>query len=658
MKVNFRRTLSNISERRFFGELLTLCEPMIHVASMEWGKKYRIITSDETSFGIGQFDPSITPYLEYVYECLDSPFIPTIVSRKSARIAWTETINTYRGCRMHTKPTNILLGFATKDAAKAFAVGKWKHFISNTLVLRTLVNKGIPLNKRSNFEYYFPRGMLKLVTLGAITNQKSDNWPYIEIEEPDDAKDEVSGQGDTLANLQQRQKTVPLTMRKLIFGGTPTNKGFSRVDKAVLASNQLVFKACCHECNELVPLDGRAFAFITYKYYPDMKIDQDYGKHDPSTAVFNCPFCKTEWSFEQKNLNILEGKKYGFTDHTGNFSKGWHPLRPEVTEVFGFIFSELLSPFPASTFVKLAELQIKADLAKAKGDERLAKSFSNNSKGESYAAGDSGMEVEEMVTFRKNYEENKMLYGYGAFTIGIDVQHNRFAVMRTAFGPNGNMQLLEWTEIWGNVFNKTDPCWKELTEYCLAPVTHLCGKPVYCSAVSIDSGDGGTTELVYDWVLAMQTTHIGNQARATKGTKALKPTSDPIFQYPAAHDITAVDATKRTLAETKGILVYNIGAHAAHDEILRRIALNRLKDLTTDVFIFCETAYGRFEEQILSCTKIVDDKANYNKVKYKLKPGENKEAIDCAKMALHASIGFGIRDWSNTQWSKILASLT
>ena len=631
---------------------------MLRIASMEWGKRNRIITSQETSFGVGQFNPDITPYMEYVYECLDSVYIPTIVSRKSARIAWTETINTYRGCRIQTKPTNMLLGFATKDAAKAFAIGKWKHFIANTISLRNLINKGIPLNKRSNFEYYFPRGMLKLVTLGSIGNQKSDNWPYMEVEEPDDAKDEVSSQGDTFANLNQRQKTIPLTIRKFIFGGTPTNKGFSRVDKAVLASNQLVFKACCHVCNELVPMDGRAFAFITVKVYPNLHIDPDYGKNDPHTAEFNCPHCHSAWTFEQKNLNIIEGKKYGFIDHTGNFSKGWHPLRPEITDVFGFIFSELLSPFPASSFVELMKTWIKAELAKARGDERLAKSFTNNSKGESYAAGDSGMEVEEMKLLRKNYEENKMLYGYGAFTIGIDVQHNRFAVMRVGFGSSGKMQMIEWTEIWGNVLNKEDKCWQELTDYCLAPITHMCGKPVYCSAVSIDSGDGGTTELVYDWVLAMHKTHLGNQVRATKGVKELRFSADPIFQYPAAYDVTNIDATKRTLAETKGIYVYQLGAHAAHDEILRRVALNRIKDLTTDVFIFCETAYGQFEEQMLSCTKIVDDKANYNKVKYKLIPGEHKEAIDACKNALHAAIGFGIRDWSNTQWSKIENSLT
>ena len=424
-----KRKLSNISERKLVGELLNLFQPPIRISTMEWAKKYRTITSKETSFGIGQFDPMITPYMEYVYECLDNPYIPTIISQKSARIAWTETINNYRGKKIHTNPSPMLLGFATGAACKNFGKVKWANFLANIPVLKTIVNAGVAKNKQSFFEYDFPNGSLRLVTLGSISSQKSDNFPYIEIEEPDDAPNDVSGQGDTLANLKQRQKTVPTTLKKLIFGGTPTHKDFSRVESAIKASNQMVFKAECHHCKTLVALDGSAFENIQYSDYQDRKMDEIYGKCDPETARFICPNCQVEWTFEQKNLNIIAGKQFGFTDHTGNFSKGWHPKKPLITESYGFIFSELLSPFPQSDFVELSKLKILADLDKAKGKEGLMKSYYNNNRGEPYASGFSAMEVEDMVKLRSNYSQDLIPMEGLVLTLGIDVQHNRFALI-------------------------------------------------------------------------------------------------------------------------------------------------------------------------------------------------------------------------------------
>jgi phage terminase large subunit GpA-like protein len=221
------RNIYNIPERKFIGTLLSLFYKAPYVSTPEWAKSRRIITSKETSFGVGFFDTGRTPYMEYVYECLDNPYIPNIVAMKSARIAWTETLNNYRGKRIEIDPTAMLLGFATKEAARDFAKNKWKFFLEGVEALRNIIDVGVAENKKSIFDYSFPNGSLRLVTLGSISNQKSNNYEYIEIEEPDDAKDDVSGQGDTFANLKERQKLVPTTKKKFIFGGTPTFKDFS-----------------------------------------------------------------------------------------------------------------------------------------------------------------------------------------------------------------------------------------------------------------------------------------------------------------------------------------------------------------------------------------------------------------------------------------------
>jgi phage terminase large subunit GpA-like protein len=239
------------------------------------------------------------------------------------------------------------------------------------------------------FSYFYPGGNMRFATLGSITSVKSNNIPKLVIEEPDDAPDNVKNQGSLLKNLEQRQKTVPKTQKKLVFGGTPTNKDFSRVEDAIKMSNQMIFKAKCHECGDLIPLTGEILLKqLKYEDYQDRYIDDVYGKSNPASAYFECPSCRCTWSFQQKTDNILEGKKYGFVDHTGNFSKGWHPIKPDITDRFGFILSELLSTMEdGSGYQELAKDKILADKAAAKGDEAELKSYYNNRAGLAYASG-------------------------------------------------------------------------------------------------------------------------------------------------------------------------------------------------------------------------------------------------------------------------------
>lgn len=646
----------NTGERIFFGMLLKLFHKPAFISTIQWAMKYRKISNRESSFGVGNFDPDLTPYMEYVYECLDNPYIPVICSRKSSRIAWTETINNYRGRRMHNDPTTMLLGFATKDASKNFAKNRWQDFLSGVPVLNDIVNVGIAANKKSIFEYLFPNGLLRMATLGSIVNLKSDNFPYIEIEEPDDAKDDVGKQGDTFQNLIGRQKTVPLVRRKFIFGGTPTNKDFSRVDAAILKSNQLVFKACCHNCNSLIPMDGSGFNNIKYGEYPNRYIDSVFGTSDPNSAVFICPECKVEWSFEQKNLNIKEGKKYGFVDHTGNFSKGWHPNKPDITEIYGFIFSELMSPFPASSFVELMKAYILAKIELDKGNEGLMKSFTNNSKGEAYASGITALDADEMVLLRSNYPEHICPMEGLILTAGIDVQINRFAIIIRAWGRNGNSWLVTWKEIWGDVTNIDDPVWGRLTaETVLAQIPHASGKMMNISAVSIDSA--ALTENVYRWVLEMQ--EHNSCVYACKGAKELKKTDDPIYSEPTVFEADSDKKTRKSLAENMGVTVYQVGAHQAHIEILNRVQLRKKQveqgiDIKSNVYYFNEQTYGQYEAQMTSCRKVLEHRRDGTLMEVmRLIPGKRKEAIDAEKMALQANRAIGLHNAEDAFWTEL-----
>lgn len=642
----FKDVLSKPHELRVFASLLGLLTPPIRISTYLWAKTYRFMSQEESS-RVGKFDPDITPYMEYAYDCADNPQIPIVTGIKSAQIGWTEFMNNVIGKVIHTSPRKMMIAFPQLASAKVFSKEKLQVFFSNTEVLRELVNQGVSTTKVSFNFFTFKGGWLKLITTRSISAMKSSSIPFIVIEEPDDVKDEVDGQGDSLDNMKERQKTFALCERKVFYGGTPTNMDFSRVETAYKQSNQLVFKPQCHECEELHEL---SFANLIYSNYPSRRIDEVYGENDPETATYHCPHCGVEWSFKQKNLNVVAGKRFGFVDFTGNFSKGWHSNRPNVIDNFGFSFNELMSPFEESNFVNLAKAKILAELELKKGKESAMKSFTNNKMGKPYASGHSAIEPAEMRMFRINYPEGIVPMEGLFLTMGVDVQHNRFAIVIRAWGRRGCSYLVKWTELYGDIFNYDDNVWEELKGMILGKVPHASGNPLYISACAIDAGDGATVELVYRFIREMSEFH--SHVFATKGVQEFTNSSQDIYSEPPMVEVTALKQARRSLAERMGVTLFTIGAHRAHDEVLRRVALHKIPDVVHDKFYFCETEYGGYEEQMTSCRKLIGVTRSGQDA-YKLIAGKRKEAMDCEKLNLWCMIAVGIREYTDMQWSAI-----
>jgi phage terminase large subunit GpA-like protein len=638
------RKNNNISERKFLGRLLLLFKKPLRISTWNWSKTYRVLTKEE-SVHVGNFDPDKIPALEYVYDCLDNWFIYIVVAMKGSQVGWSELTNNWLGKLIHTSPCKIQWVFPGLQPARIYSREKLKIFFNGTTVLRDIINQG---SVKENFSYFkFPGGFLKLVTAGAIYNLKTSSIPVTGVEEPDDVKEDVKGQGSTFDLLKGRAKTFPVGEKKLLFGGTPTDEDFSTVSSAYKESNQLVFKAHCHHCGELSELTTNN---LYYNEYPNYYNDEKYGKYDPESAYYLCPHCNGEWSFEDKDRNIREGKKYGFTDHTGKFSKGWHPKKPEITETFGFHIPELLSTLSTSTFQELARKKILATLALERNDEGLMKSFVNNTDGLPYNSGIASITEEDMILLRSSYDEHIVPIGGLLLTAGIDVQLDRFAVIIRAWGRNGNSWLVSWFEIFGEVTNQEAPVWQELVDRVVnAKIPTESGKFLRIASIDIDSGD--QTDLVYKWVKAVN--EFNPNVRAVKGVRDLRYSEDEVYQEPAMLDINNDKGARKTLAETMGVTLYQMGAHRAHEQILAGILRNKNKEIKTNVWYFNKQSYKDYEKQITSCKKLIDIKSTYTKAVYKLRPGLRKEAIDCEKMAYHAFIAIGGMNYEHANWKAI-----
>ena len=624
------RSSKNIAERKAIGEMLSRMTAPSRMTSREWGEDRRFLTSDITSRP-GKLDCMQTPWMLYLLECLDNPRVKTIVGKKSAQIAWTETINTYIGRTMELDPRNIMIAFPRMRSSQKFYKEKLLPMIQSTPVLKRLVGS---IARISANHIPFPGGFIALATAGSAEDMKSSVIPIVIVEEPDGVKKDVNNQGDGMSILRQRMKSF--IDSKLIYAGTPTDFGYSQVHIAYEASNKLEYMVPCHECKKFHTLD---FKNLKYDIFQNRLISPLYGKYNPETAYYECPHCQNIWSFKQKNKNVLEAIKY--------FNKGWQVTNGAIEDVVGFAYNELLSCFEKSSFTELAKQYLRAQVMYEQGTEGLMKSFINNSMGEAYQPIQAGVDVEEFRTKRLNYPEFIVPYDGLILTCGIDVQHNRFAIVVRAWGRNNNSWLVCWTEIFGDVLDPDDSVWFRLSDMMMEDWEHAAGggKTLKIAAISIDSADGSTTELVYRWALDMASRH--NHVFCIRGMGEGKNTDYEIFNEPGAMEVSTGQQVRRSLASTMGVNLFLVGVYKAHCEILRRINLTGPKDR----YYHNETSYGGYEEGILSCVQLYND--GDKRGGFLKKPASAKEAIDCEKYALHAAYAIQIRNYTNAHWDKI-----
>lgn len=634
---------TTFSEKKFIGQLLQIFAPPSRLSTREWAESSRTLTSDVSSRP-GRMDCLETPWMLFVMKCFDDPRIRVIVGKKSAQVGWSETTLNYIGRTIDLDPRNIMVAFPRAASAQKFYKEKIIPLITHTDSLKEKIGN---LTKVSHKHIPYPGGFLILANAGAADDGKSSVIPIVLVEEPDGVKGDVNNQGDGMEILKQRMKSFHDS--KLIYAGTPTDKDFSQVDRAYERSNKMTYQVPCHLCGEFHAL---SFDNLKYQVYNDRKIDEVYGAYDPETAYYECPHCQGTWTDADKKANVLRAIETNWIpelEEFGESSYGWKPEKPEVTEVYGFAFKELLSSFQASSLVNLAKQKLAAEVEYTHGKEGLMKAFTNNSDGEAYAPKNTNISVEDLKKQRLNYPEGIVPFEGLVLTAGIDVQHNRFAIVIRAWGRNGNSYLVLWEEIFGDVLDYDDPVWSKLEELLVHKWQHAVSpnKFLQIEAAGIDSADGGTSELVYRFITYMGEKYRNNLIFALKGVADLKYSSLEIYNEPAFFDINSFSQERKSLAQTMGVTVYPVGAYKAHKEVLRRFNLKGNRDR----HYHCETSYGNYEEQILSCRE--NFAGHTVQAAFKLISGKRKEAIDCEKMALWANYAIGMRTWTEKQWKKV-----
>ncbi|ERE07207.1 terminase [Pseudogulbenkiania ferrooxidans EGD-HP2] len=563
------------------------------------------------------------------------------VCKKSAQVGWTQAvILNFLGWLVHIRRGTAIVMFPKAGAATAFNLEKFEPMVEGTPELAEI----IPTKSRSkNVTQLFKNfigGFLKFVGSNSIADVKSTSARFLIVEEPDDCNANLRGQGDAIKLLDERGKSYRDSL--LLIGGTPSIKGVSSMDDEFAKSNQCYWYVPCPDCGEFQPLRWEQVLWQK----DETRHDPIYGHHLPDTARYCCEHCGSLWSDTQKNAAIRAGKAVETAPFRG---------------VLGLALNELYSQMHDSRLQRLAEKFIHATNKLKTGDASEMIVFFNATLGESWEFKDGLTNAEELAERGEDYPPMEIQRGGLILTAGVDVQTadgGRLAVTMRAYGRGEESWQVQWTEIPGNPLdleprddngNRIASVWDKLDRLLFAPVRHVDGFYVRTSAVSIDSGDGNTSDAVYSWVRSRRKKHPMVDIMAIKGHKT---PGVEVFSRPKPVLDTTHDNSR---AKRYGLRVFMVGVSKAKDLLIGANGRLSLDGVGPGRFHFSRHVRSDYCKQLLSERKLpkrvngqYTDEMVWQKV-----PGVRNEALDTEVYALHAARARKVHLMSDSDWARL-----
>lgn len=591
----------------------------------------------------GSYDFYYAPYFLGVAAALDDDEVVELVLMKAAQIGWTYFLIGYIAKRIATDPCPVLGVFAKEKDGKSFHDEKLVPAFQETTVIEDLID--ITTTRKAGTRWdlkTFPGGFLKLVGSNSPGNVKSTSSVGVAIiEEPDDTSDDVKSQGNAIGLAEERLKRY--VNAKLIVGGTPTIADLSKTEFRVKETDQRELPIECHDCGEKHVLD---WDNVSWQDNPQAEPHEVYGYAQPETAIYCCPNCGSAWDDDQRQANIRNTVFKAV--EAGDPLCGWVQTKPFHGKAGFQGLSELYACVPGTSLADVVRSKLSADYKADRGDIRDLVTFTNQRLGKTFVYENTAPDEDALRQRAEDYPEWFVPRGGLILTAGVDVQRDRLAVIVRAWGRG----MESWLVYWGEIAAKTsttdtsDPVWQDLFNLLDRPVPHESGARLKVQSVSIDSGDGYTTEQVYQFV----------RYRQRHGYRAIKGSTNDTGNREIYTAPRKIDFKNQTKASKFGLQVYQVGTHKAKDLIFGEGGRLSLEGEGPGRMHWYKDVRDDYYTQLQGIVKAPNIRRG-GRLMWQDKPGHAIEAVDCEVYALHAAYSLRLNQWKDDKWDSFEAQL-
>lgn len=627
--------------RRVFAELA----PPPPIDIIEWSEKYRELSREESNDFPGPYRLDNTPVLRGILAACSNPKTRRVVGQKSAQIAWTSgVVCNVLGYHVHWEPCVQVVMFPREKSAKDFDAEKFSPMVRATPELAKRIRLKSRSDGNSQTRKHYPGGLAKFVASNSPSDVKSTSARVRVVEEPDDTNKDVKGQGNSIALLRERGKTIRNSFE--LIGGTPTAKGASEIEKEMRTTDQRRFLAPCHHCGERHEVEWAQVTIPGFNLTPEELTAPDidaryperevYGRARHEDAYYACPHCGGVWTDDERITNIRAAASVAPL-------YGWEPTAESPDA--GFYLNELQSVFDGSRVPVLAEKFLRAQQLMDHGDPTEMVAFTNATRGLCWEYSGELPEEDELRKRAEAYTEWTVPAGGLVPLLSVDVQHDRLAVTVWVEGRGEEKWLSYWGELYGQTVVAHQGAWIELEQMLTRTVRHASGAQLSIVACGIDCSDGQTSDAGYAFV--RKHNRLGRPVLALKGAPDAEGRIE-IWTPPKA-----IDPNHRsTKASRYGVQVHIVGTAKAKDLILgwaQEGGRVRLAGNGPGRMHWYEGVRDDFYEQLLSEIKI-PSRTNSKRRAWKARTDRRQEALDCTVYNLYLSRHLRLHLRRPAQW--------
>ena len=535
----------------------------------QWANEYAWLSPDSGTADAGRWHAY--PYQIGIMDAFTDPMVETITFLKSTRVGYTKIIGHSVAYHIHYDPCPQLVVQPTVEDAAGYSKDEIAPMLRDTPILQGLVHEPKSRDSASTVtKKIYPGGQLLLVGANSARGFRRITVRIVYFDEVDAYPPSAGQEGDQIKLGSRR--TDSYWNRKIIIGGTPTIKGFSRVEHHFSLSDQRFYRVPCPVCDTRQTLK-----------FKRMK----WPKDNPHRAHFICKSCGREIEEKDKHRILTAG--------------AWEPTGL-FTGHAGFSIWAAYSYSPKSTWGSIAK-----EFLECKDNPELLKTYVNTILGETWEDKGEGFEVADI---------EKTAEAYGArlpnqaliITAGADVQADRIELEVVAWGDGLESWSIDYVVVPGDPFMAAT--WLAVDKQLLRVFTREDGVKLRISGAFIDSGYA--TQEVYRFCYKRQ----------PRGVFAVKGQPKPGAQL--------ISLSKKRYK--RGLKLYNVATIGAKDKIFAYLRIKKngpgkchFPDHYPPEYFEMLTAEKRY-------TKHTKGVATY----YYRKIRRRNEALDCRVYALAA----------------------
>lgn len=489
----------------------------------EWADRYRLI-SRAAGAEPGPWRTSRFPYLGEVMDCLSahSP-IQDVALMKSTQVGGTEVLNNLVGYIVDHAPGPMMVVMPTVDMAERWSKQRLAPMLAE---MPCLASKVAPARSRDSgnttLTKEFPAGVIAITGANSSSGLRSMPVKYLAMDEIDEYDQDLNNQGSAIELAERRTSTF--SRRKILKISTPTVKGASAIEAAWEEGDQRHYMVPCPHC-------AHEQTLVIERLTDD--------------GQYICDGCGALIAAHHKTAMLAAG--HWVASHPDREKRSYH-------------LNALYSPHG----VGYSWLEIAAFRAAARKNPEQAVTFANTILGLPYESDTQRIDANELAERAEDWQRRTIPAGCLILTVGIDVQHNRWAVRVEGWGRNEQSWCIDYIEIPGDPTREDD--WAVLDEIVFTPIVNRFGIAMRPSCIAIDSGNW--THEVYRWVRK-------HQARSVIAIKGSSQPNKPVINRPTAQDVNWRGQTMR-----RGVQLWNVGVNTAKDTLFARLTGDAGRDVT------------------------------------------------------------------------------